>query len=275
MLCGGTLAASCRAATWRVWERGGKGVSCNRVLRRKTATYHNPMKTNIPTLNASVQFSLVRSASRSLIAAFIAALIALCPGKTRADTIALNFNLGGTNFNTGAGTDTLGWAFSLSAPISLTQLGFWDNGNDGLIQAHKVTIWDSTGTVIEAQATVPNGTAATLTNGFRYVTLGSSVMLPAGNYVIGAFFGAFGDEAASQASAIGTNSPVTYLGSRAIAGDAFPSSDAFSLPNSYFGPNFQFTSQRSVPDTGSTLGLLALALAGLFGARRIRSIRLA
>jgi len=230
------------------------------------------MKRNIPTLNASVQFSFVRNTSRSLIAAFIAALIALCPGQTRADTIALSFAPGGPNFITGAGTDTLGWAFSLSAPIFLTQLGFWDNGNDGLIQAHKVTIWDSTGTVIEAQATVPNGMAATLTNGFRYVTLGSSVMLPAGNYVIGAFYNAFGDEAASQASAIGTSSPVTYLGSRAIAGDAFPPSDAFNLSNSYFGPNFQFTSTRSVPDAGSTLGLFFLALVGLFGARRFSSL---
>jgi len=235
------------------------------------------MKTNIPILNAAVRFSFVRNASRSLIAAFIAALIALCPGQTRADTIALNFNPGGTNFSTGNGTDTLGWAFSLSAPISLTQLGFWDDPvNDGLIQQHTVTIWDSTGTVIEAQATVPAGTAAPITNGFRYVTLGSSVMLPAGNYVIGAFFGAFGDEAASQASAIGTNSPVTYQGSRAIAGDAFPGSDAFNLSNSYFGPNFQFTSTRSVPDTGSTFGLFFVALAGLlFGASRIRSLRLA
>ena len=39
--------------------------------------------------------------------------------------------------------------------------------------------------------------------------------------------------------------------------------------------SLQFIDLSDVPDTGSTFGLLALALAGLFGARRIRSLRAA
>ena len=221
------------------------------------------MKTKNSTVSVSPR--LCRSLASSLA---IVCLIGFCSLQARADTIALSFAPGGPNFNTGVGTDTLGWAFALSAPTTITQLGVWDNGADGLIQQHKVTIWDSTGTIIEAQATVPSGTAAPLTNGFRYVTLGSSVLLAPGSYTIGAFFDAFGDEAASQASAITTNSPVGYLGSRAIAGDAFPPTDAFGLPNSYFGPNFQFASPVAAPDSGSTISLLGFAFLGLVGLRR-------
>lgn len=208
----------------------------------------------------------------ALIAALFAALIALCPGQMRADTIALNFTSSGNTFLSGAGDDTLGWSFSLTSSVTVTQLGVWDNGGNGLIQPHQITIWDSTGTVIEATALVPSGTAATLTNGFRYVALGSSVLLGPGTYTIGAYFAPFGDDAAILASAVAGTSPVTYTGSRSETGNAYPAGDAFSLSNSYFGPNFQFT-VSSVPDRGSTLGLFVLALGALFAATRLRSLR--
>jgi hypothetical protein len=230
---------------------------------RHESANRNTMKTNTSILNAS------------LMAPFIAAAIALCPVQTRADSIALSFTPSGMTFFGGAGADTVGWGFSLSAPVVLTQLGVWDENGDGLGQSHLVTVWNSTGTVIEAQITVPSGKAASITSGFRYVTLSTPILLSAGNYTIGTFLSAFGSDTASiSASAISTASGVTYAGSRATAGNAFPSTDDFSLPNSYFGPNFQFTSPTSVPDTGSTFGLLFLSLIALIGANRLCSVRL-
>jgi VPDSG-CTERM motif len=238
-----------------------------------TLCSNNPMKTKTPTLNASPRFSLTRCASRSLMAPFVAAVIAWCPLQTRADTIALSFTPSGQTTITGAGTDTLGWAFSLSAPVTVTQLGVWDQGGDGLTREHQVTIWDSTGTLILAQTTVPSGMGATLDSGFRYVSIGS-VVLAAGNYTIGALFigtptSTSNEDVAINAVGIGTNSPVTYQGSRGEPGDAYPATDNYiSQSNSYFGPNFQFTTSTSVPDAGTTGSLFGLSLMGLAFLRR-------
>jgi hypothetical protein len=148
----------------------------------------------------------------------------------------------------------------------VTQLGVWDENGNGLAQSHMVTIWDSTGTAV-AQVTIPSGTGAE-TNGFRYVSIGS-VLLAAGNYTIGAFYGALGSDTASvSSSAISTAAGVTYAGSRGTADNAFPASDDFGLPNSYFGPNFQFTTGVPTPDSGSTVSLLGCALLGLAALRR-------
>jgi VPDSG-CTERM motif len=144
----------------------------------------------------------------------------------------------------------------------VTQLGLWDQNNDGLNTSHDVNIWTSTGMLL-ATTTIPSGTGATLTNGFRYVSI-PSVLLPAGSYTIGGFYSTNSDLAAIQVSTITTASGVTYNGSRSAGGFVFPTGDPAGRPNSYFGPNFQF----SVPDTGTTCSLLGLSLMGLAFLRR-------
>ena len=193
--------------------------------------------------------------------ALIVALIACCPLEARAATIALSFTGGTTGENT-TFDGTFGWAFTLSSPVLVTELGLWDLNNDGLNTSHVVTIWTSTGTQ-EAQGTIPSGTGATLTDGFRYVSI-APVLLPAGSYTIGGFYSASSDVQAIGASTITTASGVTYDGSRSTAGFVFPAGDDFFVPNSYFGPNFQFTAP-STPDSGSTSVLLLLGVAATLG----------
>ena len=92
------------------------------------------------------------------------------------------------------------------------------------------------------------------------------MLLPAGNYTIGAFFSSVThDEFIASASTITTVPGVTYDGSRSINSNAFPPADVSSNSNSYFGPNFQFTAPTSVPDSGSTWMLLLLGLTATFG----------
>src|SRR5438270_6234699 len=152
------------------------------------------------------------------LGALTAALIAFCPLQTRANTIALSFT-GGTAVGIGANV-TAGWAFTLSSPVLVTELGLWDFGNDGFDTSHVVTIWTSTGTQ-EAQGTIPSGAGAILTNGFRYVSI-APVLLPAGSYTIGGFYSVGSEEVASIASATTTASGVTFDGSRFGFGFAFP-----------------------------------------------------
>jgi hypothetical protein len=191
---------------------------------------------------------------------FALALIACCPLQTRAaNTIALGFT-GGTSFTFGADV-TVGLAFTLSSPVLVTDLGLWDFNNDGLSTSHVVTIWTSTGTQ-EAQSTIPAGTGATLTSGFRYVSI-APVLLPVGSYTIGGFYSSASDAVAIQGLVVAA-SGLTYDGTRSGLGFAFPASDAFGRPLNYFGPNFQFTAAPT-PDSGSAWALLLLGVAATFG----------
>ena len=40
---------------------------------------------------------------------------------------------------------TVGYTFSLSAPVTINALGYWDNGRGS---SHQVGIWDSAGTLL-------------------------------------------------------------------------------------------------------------------------------
>src|SRR5262249_21074041 len=120
---------------------------------------------------------------------FTLALLAWSPLQTRADMIG--FGASGSGSLTAISTDvTLGYAFTVSTPISVTMLGLFDSGNNGLAHSHAVTIWTRTGTQL-VQATIPFGTGATLTNGFRYVSI-APFTLAAGTYTIGGFYAAGG-----------------------------------------------------------------------------------
>jgi hypothetical protein len=211
--------------------------------------------------------SLSGTALRCLLPAVAIALMALCPFELRANTIALSFS-GATGQAAGSNIFTAGWTFSLSAPVLLTDLGIFDSNNGtGLSSSHQVTLWTSAG-VMEAQATVPAGTTAPLTDGFRYVSLATPILLAAGNYTIGALYSGPGDAALYHASVISTASGVTYIDSRSTFGDVFPGTDAFGNIKGYFGPNFQFTSPpaNGVPEAGSTVALILLGLTVVFGA---------
>jgi hypothetical protein len=167
---------------------------------------------------------------------------------------------------------TFGWAFSLSSAVLLTDLGLWDENSDGLTNSTQVTIWTSAGVQV-AQAMVDNsGTfVASSVDGFRYVSV-APTLLAAGNYTIGGYYVDFADALRSSAATITTASGVTYNGSRSIGGNAFPPTDTAGVSNSYFGPNFQFTTDlngNGVPEGGSTFILMLGSLAALVVTRRL------
>jgi hypothetical protein len=226
------------------------------------------MKTKTSSKKVPTPFSLRQSVSRPFPLAptlVAAALIACCPLQTRADTIALSVTGSVVFFHSGADR-TEGWAFVLSSPVLVTQLGLFDNNNDGLADSHVVNIWTSTGT-LEAQGTIPSGTGTTLTDGFRYVSI-VPVLLPAGFYTIGGFYsGDSSDEFADAVflSGITTASGVTYNSTRDRPGLGFPSGNDSGISFGLFGPNFQFTTPVSTPDSGSTWALLLLGVTAAFG----------
>ena len=132
-------------------------------------------------------------------------------------------------------TGTVGWEFVHSGPhyhIYLTRLGVYDAGGDGLVNAHQVGLWTSTGSLL-ISATVPPGTDAPLENGYRYVSVDPVALMPA-HYVIAAQFSA-GDADLQRAG------PATGLGPELN----FPD---FQLTRYAAGLNFPFpTNQTGAP----------------------------
>ncbi|MBC8354395.1 MAG: DUF1566 domain-containing protein [Planctomycetes bacterium] len=82
---------------------------------------------------------------------------------------------------------TDGWEFAVKTLVTVTSLGVWDYEADGLNSEIPVGLWDADGELL-AKATVPAGTAAPSTDGFRYVAIAPITLRAGENYIIGAAY---------------------------------------------------------------------------------------
>lgn len=148
---------------------------------------------------------------------------------------------------------TLGYEFTVSQTITVDRLGFYDEGNDGLVTAHDVGIYDLCGT-LRTSGTVLSGTGSTLNGNYRYVSV-TPVVLAAGTYRIGAvvFNGGSNDRFLRGVTTVATDSIVTYVRGKinnGVAALQFPTLDATSTGLSEkgcFGPNFTFSPGGTPP----------------------------
>ena len=155
-----------------------------------------------------------------------------------------------------------GYEFTVQgSPISITKLGFFDYGADGLTESHDVGIWELGNTTALATATVTTnspleGPMIASAGQFRYEELATAVDLNANTtYRIGAYYSSnHGDAWAQSNGAVSwtTAGEINYVDPRYkyAGGLAYPDNEASPRELAYFGPNFQF-----VPEPG-TLGLL-------------------
>jgi hypothetical protein len=97
----------------------------------------------------------------------------------RAQAVLSFTNLGSTNF-LDSSNRLLGWQFTVLTSVNVTDIGWFDWGQDGLSLSKQVGIWDTADQSLVVSVTVPSGTGATLSDYFRYVALGSPVGLVAG-----------------------------------------------------------------------------------------------
>jgi hypothetical protein len=80
---------------------------------------------------------------------------------------------------------TVGWEFTPQADIWVTDLGFFDLGQNGLNISHDIGIWDQDHQLI-VSATVPGGTAAQLIGEYRYAPVAPVLLMAGHTFVIGA-----------------------------------------------------------------------------------------
>jgi len=92
----------------------------------------------------------------------------------------------GTNTNFFAGTE--GWYFKPTVDIEVTALGWYDDGQDGLTQAHPVGIFDASDEKLLVEAKVQPDSP--LDGAFRWVSVEPPVALKAGHeYVMAGYAG--------------------------------------------------------------------------------------
>ncbi len=83
------------------------------------------------------------------------------------------------------GDFTLGYRFELRQPITLTDLGLFDLGSDGLVRTAEVALWNTTtGSLLLSEAVPSTGSAdSSLYGGFRWVGVEPTSLLP-GDYIV-------------------------------------------------------------------------------------------
>ena len=212
--------------------------------------------------------------NRFMCGIVLAGLFAVC-GQAQAATVGLlNFTGGGLTSNVDA---NLGWQFQVTAPITVSHLGYFDREADGLIGSHQVGLWLNDGTLL-AQTTVQAGTASAIigpTNdpggsregAFRYEPIAPVTLLPGTDYVIAGKITAAAD--APFFSTAATFDPqVQFINGRFGGSPTFGFPTAlFSNTGGYFGPNFAGNVDAIIPEPATaSLGLLSVV--GLMLRRR-------
>jgi uncharacterized protein DUF4082 len=192
--------------------------------------------------------------SGGLLLALTLALALALEASARADVVAATITPNPNNtFNNGLGF-SVGWKFTANTNMTVTQLGYFANPN--LTESHNVAIYTAAGSIVTATTVVA---ADPRTANFRYHLLPTPVTLMAGQmyWIMGS--SGLVDPYAFQVTTLTTNPALTYVQSGFTAGNslAFPASFPGS-PNSYFGPDFQFTAVPE-PSTPGLCGVMAMS----------------
>jgi len=169
------------------------------------------------------------------------------------------------------GSHTMGWAFSTNDDVMVTMLGWYDHEQDGLIESHKVGIFDTTGALL-VSAEVPAGTAGELDAQFRYVPI-TPFLLPGGvDYIIGGTYGELGTDVHMFEVTDRVTVPEISIPDAAARYSESGGYTELSYPplnylgyNSYMGPNFQI---QVVPEpSGVVLAAVSLMTLGMIRGR--------
>lgn len=204
-----------------------------------------------------------------LLKVMAVALLALPAGATPIS--AITFTSNGVS-STGT-SSTRGYSFNVTlSGLVATHLSFWDQGGDGLAEAHDIGLWDPAG-VLLASTTVSSGTGATLLDGFRIVDI-ADIALPIGvGYTVGAVFvNGSADQQAASLVGLASAAGITYVDARFINNGIA----SLTQPTTVLGGNTGLTGGSFLVDAAAvagvpeplSIGLVALGLSALVIRRR-------
>ena len=179
-------------------------------------------------------------------------LVPICAAtQAQADTEALDFSSLGSGFDYYQGNSySLGWAFTPSENITVTQLGFYDDLKNGLTESHNVGIFDAQTCALLAIATVTP--ADSLTGFFRYHEI-SPVTLDFGKmYFIATVSGS--ERYAVDVTTLNIDPRILFEGYAASGGNGANPIDILTCPDNFqvntihgdFGPSFMLLPEALV-----------------------------
>jgi len=183
---------------------------------------------------------------------------------------------GTLNNNSTSGSWDLGINFSVTAPVTVTGLGYYDDFGNGFLHAHDVALYNAVGTLLAGGIVT---SADPLTGNFRYLNI-SGVTLAPGNYqVVGVSYNdnyTF-DYTAPLGSKLTLGNSITYLGDSynpdigsgaafvGIGSGLYNDDIQGGIADGVFGPDLFLAT--AVPEP-LTLTMFAVGLAGIVATRR-------
>lgn len=140
--------------------------------------------------------------------------------------------------------DSTGYRFRVGAnAITVRELGVYDEGKNGLAEAHPVGIYHYETKVLLRSATVPAGTAAPLTGDFRYTAIAPVVLSADTQYVIQSYRTTGADRITYNVSSQTVKEGITIeatMFTNASGGLAFPKFTFVTTPPGIYAPNLKF-----------------------------------
>ncbi|WP_293904861.1 PEPxxWA-CTERM sorting domain-containing protein [Phenylobacterium sp.] len=204
---------------------------------------------------------------------WLAAALVLSAGAAEASSAISLITPGTESVDAG---HTLGFEFSTLNAQSITALGIYDSGKDGLADTAQIGVWDTFGHLV-ASATIKAG-GGTLDGFFRYVAI-TPVALDVGtHYVVGAYdeHDAQSSWAAGQGGTAALNLNLNYFGNRFSSTGALSYADSSSGGGAFLGGNFKIepTSRVSAAPEPATWALMlaGFGLAGVALRRRTAAL---
>lgn len=154
------------------------------------------------------------------------------------------------------GTWSLGYEFTVgSSAVNVTDLGFYDDGKNGLTESHDVGIFDSSGNLL-ASTTVTNSDG--LTGWFRYAAISPLTLAANATYQVMATTGS--ENYTWNPSGFWVNPLITFDGDRFTSSITLVYGNSTSGVNGWFGANMILESGSVIPAPGAVLlGLIGLA----------------
>ena len=165
-------------------------------------------------------------------------------------------------------TGTRGWAFTNTGAnsVTITAVGVFDLGGDGLANSHEVGVWGISGDLL-GSATVPAGTEATLTEGYRFVPLSPVIIAPHARGIIAAAYLVGDLDDRLKPWVLGFNGPIhneLFMQGRWASGQGLPFPSNYESPpcevcfEFNWQPNFKFEIVPE-PHVSAFLGLGLIA----------------